>query len=270
MSDTIEVESRDRIAHIRFNRPKALNAINPEMMRAFTQALGEADSDGDVRVIVVSGNGRSFGVGYDLKHDWSQETGGGKGPLDYRSMLRRLVEFELTPWDCAKPVIAMVRGHCLAGSCEVAMMCCVTFASENATFGEPEIRFSTSAPALIMPWIVGLKKARELLYTGDAIDARAALEIGMVNRVVPDDALEDATFAYARRVAAIAPEALSATKAAINKAAEIAGMRTALDYATEINAQLYATKTEVYRRFAEIRDSDGLAAALAWRESQFE
>lgn len=269
MTSTVEYEAGDRIAHIRFNRPEVLNAINPTLMSDFSDALAAADGDDDVSVIIVSGNGRSFGVGYDLKHDWSKEAGG-PGPLDYRAMLGRLIEFELTPWECTKPVIAMVRGHCLAGSCEVAMMCCVTFASENATFGEPEIRFSTSPPALIMPWLVGLKKARELLYTGDTIDARAALEIGMINRVVPDDELEAETLRYARRVAAIAPEALKATKATINKSAEIMGFRQALDYANEINAQLSATKTEVYRKFAEIRDKEGLGAALKWRESQFE
>lgn len=270
MASTVEYETDDKIAHIRFNRPEVLNAINPAMMRDFSTALARADGDDEVSVIIVSGNGRSFGVGYDLKHDWSTEVGGDKGPLDYRAMLGRLIDFELTPWDCAKPVIAMVRGHCLAGSCEVAMMCCVTYAAESATFGEPEIRFSTSPPALIMPWLVGLKKARELLYTGDTIDARTALEIGMINRVVADDDLEAETLRYARRVAAIAPEALKATKATINKSAEIMGFRQALDHANEINAQLSATKTEVYRKFTEIRNKEGLGAALMWRESQFE
>ncbi len=270
MWSTIEYEAEDGIAQVRFNRPQVLNAIDPTLAREFAQALAKAEDDDAVRVIVVSGNGRAFGVGYDLKYDWSRETGGGKGPLDYAAMLGRLVAFELTPWDCAKPVIAMVRGHCLAASCEVAMMCCVTFASENATFGEPEIRFSATAPALIMPWIVGFKKARELLYTGDTIDARTALDIGMVNRVVADADLEAETMRYARRCAVIAPEALKATKKAINGAAETMGLRAALAHANDINAQLYATQTEVYRKFAEVRDRDGLAAALRWRESQFE
>lgn len=185
-------------------------------------------------------------------------------------MLRRCVDFELTPWDCEKPVVTMVHGHCLAASCEIAMMCRVTFAAENSVFGEPEIRFSATAPAVVMPPIVGLKKARELLYTGDTIDAQTAHAIGMVNRVVADERLEQETMAYARRAAAIAPEALKATKTAINRAAELMGFRASLAYGTEVNAQLYATETEVAHTFAEIKNEEGLAAALKWRESQFD
>jgi len=269
MPSTIDYEVRDRIADIRFNRPKVLNAIDPTMMRELGAALTEADDDDGVSVIVLSGRGRAFGTGYDLKYDWSREKRG-EGPMAYRDYLGRLVAFEVRPWDCAKPVIAMVHGPCLAGSCEIAMMCCLTFAADDATFGEPEIRFSASAPALIMPWIIGLKKTRELLYSGDSIDAEAALARGMVNRVVPGDQLEAETFAYARKLTMIAPEALRATKAAINRTAEIMGLRQALAHANEINAALYATDTEVHQRFIEIRDAEGLGAALRWREAQFE
>ena len=269
MWSTIEYDVAERIGRLRLNRPEVLNAIDPTMMREIGEALRLADLDDTVSAVVLSGQGRAFGTGYDLKYDWSREKRS-NDPLDVRDYLARLVAFETTPWDCAKPVIAMVHGHCLAGSCELAMMCCVTFASDDAVFGEPEIRFSTTAPALVMPWIVGLKKARELLYTGETIDAATALDIGMVNRVVPRAELETVTFAYARKLAAIAPEALRATKTAINRSAEIMGFRQALAYANEVNAQLYATETEVYRRFREIRAEQGLGAALRWRESQFE
>ena len=105
-------------------------------------------------------------------------------------------------------------------------------------FGEPEIRFSSSPPALIMPWLVGLKKARELLYTGDLIDAEEAARVGMINRVFPDDQLEAETLRYARRAAAISLEGLKTTKASINRGAEIAGFREALRYGVESGAIL--------------------------------
>ena len=213
--------------------------------------------------------GKHFGAGYDLKADW-ESLYGGRGIMGMRQMLADCVEFEYSPWDCSKPVIAMVRGYCLAGSCELAMMCCVTFASESERFGEPEIRFSTSPPAVVMPWIVGLKKARELLYTADIIDAGEALRIGMINRVYPDDELEEQTLRYARRVAAIAPEALRTTKASINRGAEIAGLRQAISYGFETGAMLDAIVTDVYRKFQEVRKRDGLAPAIRWRESQFD
>ncbi len=171
-------------------------------MDELSAALKAADADDAIHVIVLGHHGEHFGAGYDLNADWAGRYGA-ESPLGVRAMLRDCLAFEFTPWDCEKPVIAMVRGYCLAGSCELAMMCCVTYASGTAVFGEPEIRFSTSPPVVVMPWIVGLKKARELLYTGDLIDAAEALRIGMVNHVVADDELEAATLKYARRAASM-------------------------------------------------------------------
>jgi enoyl-CoA hydratase len=269
MSDHLLYDVADRIAHIRINRPAAMNAISPPLMADLSALLKHADDDDDnVSVIVLSGEGGHFGAGYDLKYPWGDDYG--SDVIERRRMLIDCVGFELTPWNCTKPVIAMVRGYCLAGSCELAMMCCVTFATESAKFGEPEIRFSTSPPMLVMPWMVGLKKARELLYTGDMIDAQEACAIGMINRVFADDELEAETFRYARRCAAISLEGLRITKASINRGAEIAGFRQAMSYGLELGAMLDATPTESYRMFKEVTERDGLKAAIRWRESQFE
>jgi enoyl-CoA hydratase len=269
MSGDVLYDVTDRIAHIRINRTGAMNALHPDLMAELSGLIRQADRDDEnVSVVVLSGEGAHFGAGYDLKFPWSNHYG--PNVLDKRAMLLDCVNFEYGPWDCSKPVIAMVRGYCLAGSCELAMMCCVTFASQTAMFGEPEIRFSTSPPAVVMPWIVGLKKARELLYTGDLVDADEALRIGMINRVVADDELEHETFRYARRAAAISLEGLRTTKAAINKGAEIAGLRQAIDYGVEQGAMLDATPTDALAKFSEIRAKEGLSAAIRWRESQFD
>ena len=268
MSNELVYEVNDKIAQVKINRPKNLNAIHPDIMGPLGDLLRKAERDPDVQVIILSGVGEHFGAGYDLKAVWASVYG--RQAMHTRQMLTDCANLELTPWDCVKPVIAMVRGYCLAGSCELAMMCCVTFASENAKFGEPEIRFSTSPPAIVMPWIVGLKKARELLYTGDIVDAHEALQMGMINRVFPDDKLEEETMRYARRVAAISPEALQTTKAAINRAAEIAGFKQSIQYGVETGAILDATDTEAYLKFKEVTERDGLSAAIRWRESQFE
>lgn len=268
MTEHFLTEIEDRIAHVRVNRPRAMNAIHPDMMGEFRELFADLGRDDGVSVIVLSGAGDNFGAGYDLKFGWGEHYG--RDIFGQRRMLQDCVAFEYAPWDCEKPVIAMVRGYCLAGSCELAMMCCVTIASDTAQFGEPEIRFSTSPPAVVMPWIVGLKKARELLYTGDLIDADEAHRLGMVNRVVPDAELETETFRMARRMAAISPEGLRTTKASINRGAEIAGLRQAIDYGIEQGAMLDSTETEALRTFSEIRKRDGLGAAIRWRESQFE
>ena len=268
MSDDLLYATADKVATITINRPKRRNAIDPALMKALSARFREADEDPAVSVVVLTGAGEHFGAGYDLKHPWGSDYG--RGPMGTRRMLSDCADFEFGPWDCSKPVIAMVRGYCLAGSCELAMMCCVTFASRTARFGEPEIRFSTAPPAMVMPWIVGLKRSRELLYTGDLIDAEEAWRIGMVNKVFDDEALEAETLRYARRAAAISLEGLKTTKAAINRGAEIAGLRSAIAFGVEVGAILDATETEQYRQFEAIRSEQGLSAALRWRESQFE
>jgi enoyl-CoA hydratase len=269
MSTDVLYETRDRIAHIQINRPKAMNSLNPDLMAELSARFQEADADDDnVSVVVLSGVGEHFGAGYDLKYPWAKHYG--EGVLNARKMLVECAGFEFGPWDCTKPVIAMTRGYCLAGSCELAMMCCITFTSETGQFGEPEIRFSTAPPVLIMPWIVGLKKSRELLYTGDTVDAREALHIGMVNRVIADNELERETFRYAKRAAAISLEGLRTTKASINRGAEIAGIRQAIAYGVEQGAMLDATETQAQTMFGKIRSEKGLTAAIRWRESQFE
>jgi len=121
-----------------------------------------------------------------------------------------------------------------------------------------------------MPWLIGYKKARELLYFGDMIDAKAALDLGMINRMVPAAALPDATIKYAQRLALIAPEALFATKLAINRGADAAGFRNAMQAGIDVVAPLYAAKTEVSAQFRDRAQREGLAAALKWRRAQFE
>ena len=169
-----------------------------------------------------------------------------------------------------KPVIASVQGYALGGGCELAMLCDLTICAESAKFGEPEIRFSDAGPAMIMPFIVGHKRARELLYMGDMIDARTALECNMVNRVVPDDELDAATSKYANRLALVDPEALYGTKLALRRGMEVTGLRAAIDAGVDLLAPMYAAKTQSGVRFEEITQEKGLGAALKWRMSQFD
>jgi len=169
-----------------------------------------------------------------------------------------------------KPVIASVQGHALGGGCELAMFCDITIAADNAIFGEPELRFSNTGPVIVMPWMIGYKKARELLYLGDTIDAETARDLGMVNQVLPLAELKEATFKFARRMANVAPEALVSTKLAINRGADAAGFRNAMQAGLDVVAPLYAAKTEAGTQFHDIAQQEGLGAALKWRRAQFE
>jgi enoyl-CoA hydratase len=257
-----------RVGVISLNRPEKLNAITPELKRLLVERFHEADRDPATSVVVLRAEGRSFSAGYDIGPSPARAARRGNA-LAWHESLTDDVALEMTPWDMRKPVIASVQGHCLGGGCELVMMCDLTIAADDAIFGEPEIRFSNVGPALVMPFVIGYKRARELLYLGDPIDAPTALAWGMVNRVVPRAELPAATLKLARRMALMSPEALCATKLAINRGADAAGFRNAIRAGLDVLAPLYAAQTDVGLKFDEIREKEGLGAALRWRAAQF-
>jgi len=264
----VTYEADGRVGIVTLNRPDKLNAISVELKKTLVERFHEADGDATTSVVVLRAEGRSFCAGYDISPNPARAARKGNA-LAWHASLSDDTALELTPWNMKKPVIASVQGHCLGGGCELAMVCDLTIAAEDALFGEPEIRFSNVGPVMVMPWIIGLKRARELLYLGDPIDARTALAYGMVNRVVPRAELKSATLKVARRVALMSPEALAATKLAINRGAEAAGFRNAINAGVDVLAALYAARTEVGMKFDEIREKEGLGAALRWRAAQF-
>jgi enoyl-CoA hydratase/carnithine racemase len=224
----VRYEVDEKVSIITLNRPDKLNAISHELQHALTEAFGRADADPATSVVLLRAEGRSFCAGYDIGakgpdgDDWRSD------PTKAQAHLQPQLEFEMAPWLMRKPVIASVQGHVLGGGCELVMLCDLTIAADNATFGEPEVRFSAVGPAIVMPMIIGYKKARELLYFGDQIDAPTALDLGMINRIVPLAELRAASLGYAKRLSLISPEALYATKRAVNRVADAAGFRTAL------------------------------------------
>ena len=259
----------DKVGIVTMNRPDKLNAISPEFKLALMQALQTADDDPATSVVLLRANGRSFCVGYDIGRQSPERDGWRHDAVRYTQHLREVLAFEFAPWDMKKPVIAEVQGHALGGGCELAMMCDLTIAADDAEFGEPEIRFSTVGPALVMPWIIGLKKARELMYFGDTIRAQEALVLGMVNRVVPLGELPAQALKFAKRLALISPEALATTKLALNRGVEAAGFRNAINVGVDVVGPLYAATTAEGAKFRTMVETDGLRAALKARMDQF-
>jgi len=269
MSDALVTYGADgRVGIVTLNRPDKLNAISPDLKKTLVERFHEADRDPTTSVVVLRAEGRSFSAGYDISPNPARAARKGNA-LAWHASLTDDAALELTPWTMKKPVIASVQGHCLGGGCELAMVCDLTIAADDALFGEPEIRFSNVGPVMVMPWVIGLKRARELLYLGDPIDASTALAYGMVNRVVPRAELMTATLKVARRMALMSPEALAATKLAVNRGAECAGFLNAMHAGVDVLAALYAARTEVGTKFDEIREKEGLGAALRWRAAQF-
>lgn len=268
METFVNYEVDEKVGIVTLNRPAKLNAISRELREQLVAALNRADADPATSVVVLRAEGRSFCVGYDIGGDPSKESWK-HDALRWHEHLRASMAMEMMPYDMKKPVIASVQGHALGGGCELAMLCDITIAADDATFGEPEVRFSDVGPGIVMPWIIGFKKARELLYLGDSIDAQEALRLGMVNKVVPVAELRAVTMKFAKRLSLISPEALYAAKLSINRGADAAGFRNAMNVGLDIVAPLYAAKTEVGLKFDEIKKKDGLGAALKWRAAQF-
>jgi len=270
VAELVLYETNEKVGIITMNRPEKLNAINKEFKAALTDAFARADEDTTTHVVILRAEGRSFCVGYDIAGGPPVGEANRHVAHKWHAQLANSVKFEMIPWYMRKPVVASVQGHALGGGCELAMFCDLTIAGNDAVFGEPEIHFSAAGPSMVMPWIIGLKKARELLYTGDSIGADEALQLGMINRVVPAADLKAATLKYAQRVALIAPEALALTKLAINRGADAGGFRQAMESGVDVLSQLYAADTAVGQEFQEIKRKQGLGAALKWRRSQFE
>ena len=173
-------------------------------------------------------------------------------------------------FDHPKPVIAQVHGYCLAGGCDLMMMCDLAVAAEDAVFGEPEIRFGSGVVTMVMPWLIGARRAKELLLTGeDRIGADEALRIGLVNRVVPRERLEEETLALAKKITVMDPVALSLTKRSINRSLEVAGFREALAANVDLDAIIEAAEVPERKEFNRIREEQGLKAAIRWRDERF-
>jgi enoyl-CoA hydratase/carnithine racemase len=259
------------VRRLTLNRPDLLNALSSELVEALSEALARAASNEEVRAVVLRGAGRAFSAGYDLKEEAEREAR--EGPLDvatWRRELQHSVDRMLELFDHPKPVIAQVHGYCLAGGCDLMMMCDLAVASEDAVFGEPEIRFGSGVVTMVMPWLVGARKAKELLFTGeDRIAADEALRLGLVNRVVPAGRLEEETLDLARRIAVLDPVGVSLTKRAINRAWEIAGFREALQANVDIDAVIEAAEVPERKEFNRIRAERGLKAAIEWRDARF-
>jgi enoyl-CoA hydratase/carnithine racemase len=263
---TIAYEVDDRVAVVTLDRPGKLNAIDHPTAAGLRAAIARADADPEVRVVVLRGAGeRAFSAGYDI----GEQAHSGHDLADWSTRLRDGLDLTLCVWDCSKPVIAMIHGYCLAGGLELAQMCDVRLASDQATFGVTETRFSAGVATLVMPWIIGTR-ARDLIYTGDMFDARTALELGLVSRIHDKATLEPETMRFAKRMARVALATLRWNKRAINQAYELMGFRAALQAGVDAATLLSAHGSPEQQRFNEIRSEQGFRAAVAWRDSLFE
>ncbi|PDT77465.1 enoyl-CoA hydratase/isomerase family protein [Sinorhizobium sp. BJ1] len=263
-------EIDDRVARIILNRAKKMNAMSVELCDEIEHALAAADKDPEVRVIVVSGaGGRAFSAGFDLDEEYADGAEKKKqGPVDeYKHILDTTFQFHYSPFKCSKPVIAMIDGYCLGGALDFITMCDVRYCSDNSRFGAVEVRYGLGIQMMSVPWIMG-QRCRELIYTGDMFDAQEAYRLGLVSRVFPKEQLEEEVIRIAKRMSRVAMPTLIWHKRALNNTMIAAGFESALRYGSEANL-IMSTSDSEFKRYDEIRVSEGLAAANQWLQSIF-
>jgi enoyl-CoA hydratase len=261
------IEDVGPVRRLTMNRPNALNALSVGLVDALSHAFREAGADPDVRVIVLRGAGRAFCAGYDLTEDAS---GGVLDARRWHEDLSHSTAGMLEILDNPKPVIAEVQSYCLAGGTDLMLACDLAVASDDAYFGYVDVRFGSGVVSMFLPWVVGVRRAKELLFTGeDRVPADEALRIGLVNRVVPRDGLVDATLALAQEIAKNEPFVVQTTKRAANRAWEVAGFRAAMAANTELDVMIETANLPARDEFRRITQADGLKAAIAWRDARF-
>lgn len=236
-SEQIVVEKAEKIGIVKINRPEVYNAVNIEAIRELERAMHALNEDKDVLVVIITGEGKAFVSGSDISGLAKMD------PLsarEYSQFGQRVLSFIE---NMEKPVIAAVNGFALGSGCELAMACDIRIASEKAKFGQPEVKLGLipgHAGTQRLARIVGVGKAKELIFTGEMIDAQEALRIGLVNKVVAAEALLDEARSLAKKIIDVGPTAVRFAKTVINRGID-ANLTTANSYETEAFSILFST-----------------------------
>jgi enoyl-CoA hydratase len=229
--ETVIYEKKGNVGILTLNRPDKLNAVNPQLAKEVEEVIDEVENDDEVRVLIIAGSGRAFCVGADIRE-----------PRPEVNLLRKInvrrnfsgmgYRFYQKVEDLGKPVIAAIHGHCLGGGLELAMSCDLRIAAENAQIGDQHSRIGFIGGAgstQRLPRLVGITRAKEMIFTGLPIDAQEAYRIGLVNKVVPPESLMGEAIGMAQILVDRPPIILKLTKMCINDGMKM-DLLTALEY----------------------------------------
>jgi len=248
-------EKKDHAAWITLNRPEAKNAQEPIIREELVRALEQGRDDEEVHVMVITGAGEAFSAGGDI-------AGFPQSPVEFMEKIGMQLKGKKRPIEIVreipKPIIAMVNGLALGAGCELAMACDLIIASETAKFGQPEIRVGLipgGGGTQMLPRLVGEKKAKELVFTGDMITAEEASRIGLINRVVPKEKLRDVVEELVAVLVRRSPIILKLAKLAVNKSLETP-LSVGLAYESDLCALCFSTEDlkEGVKAFMEKRN----------------
>ncbi len=252
--ETILTETKGKTGIIRLNRPKALNALNGQLITEMNAALDGFDGDGNIGAIILTGSDKAFAAGADIRE------------MKDKTTAEVVAEKFLSDWDhittIRKPIIAAVAGYALGGGCEFALACDTIIAAENAKFGLPEVTIGIipgGGGTQRLSRAIGKAKAMEMILTGRMMDAGEAERLGLVARVVPVEKLMDEALALAEKIAALSQPVIAAAKQAVNSAFE-----------ETLSAGLVQERQAIYRLFDLADQKEGMAAFLEKRPPKFE
>ena len=269
--ETITYEKNGPVATVTLNRPDKLNALSDELQLEVRSALEDAGWEDDaIRVIVLKAAGRAFSAGFDIT------TSVKTNAAAKRARFLKGKNFSASGWwdvfwNNPKPIIAQIQGFCIAGGLATATFCDLRICSEDSKFGAPEIRTGGPYIPAVWPWVIGMTKAREMLYTGNLIGAEEAKRLNLVNEVVPADELDEAVNRQAQTIAKLPAATVEYNKKLINMSYELMGVRQVVERSMELEAIALAsadTQPEI-EEFNKIRNADGLKAALSWNAERF-
>jgi enoyl-CoA hydratase/carnithine racemase len=269
--ELIEWSQDGQVLVLTLNRPEFMNALSSQLEQEMHAALQAAAADDSVRAIVLTGAGPAFSAGYDLAQDAEQDK-----PARTRDVLKRWWDGDMGQADkllallrLPKPIIAAVNGWCLGGGMWYSLACDITIASEQAVFGQPEVREIQNS-TFLFTFLVGYKNASRYAFTGDHFDAREAERIGMVNQVVPHDELMPTAMALARRLALVPPDSIRMNKMISVLGLEAMGLRTALQTADVLSVITHSSMDAAdLDELTRLRNQEGLVASLRFRDGPF-
>ena len=269
-----------RVGRITLNRPEKMNALSQELLFELNAALHDMEADHSIRVLILRGAGRTFSAGYDLTPAQGKGADGvhrsfkptdEKGRrlmMSIRSGMQQITDIHMYFWNMAKITIAQVHGYAIAGGCELAMMADLVVAADDAQLGHPGLRgLGTSRTGVIWPLVMGMRKAKELYYTGENVTGTEAEEMGMINYAWPMDELEDRTLAFADRLAIMSADHLAILKVNMNRFYENMGIYSSVRTSTDLDAM--GQFTEFSYQYQDHMREEGLKGALAWRDTPF-
>jgi enoyl-CoA hydratase len=213
------------VATITLNRPKRMNALTDDMFTELHAALKLADEDDSVRVVVLTGSGGNFSAGFDLRG--GTEYSKVDQPLQhYLWMIRSMRTNWQAIWNNRKPIVAKIRGKCIAGGCYLQMVCDISVAAEDSILGHPAVATGGVTGMPMWNWLLGTRKAKELLFTGKMLDGVEAERIGLVSMTAPDDELDAFVDDVVAQILTVPHDSVTLTKEALNTAADMMGLGT--------------------------------------------